>query len=66
MSEVNGNMKGGEKDDPWEVTSLRLKRSTKRAVKIYAAEQGETMQSVLEKALRRLLAEKRGDGRERQ
>ena len=63
MSEVNGNTKGGEKDDPWEVTSLS---STKRAVKIYAAEQGETMQSVLEKALRRLLAEKRGDGRERQ
>ena len=48
------------KDDPWEVTSMKLKRSTRRAVKIYAAEHGKTMQSVLEEALRRLLTEKAG------
>lgn len=46
------------KSDPWEVTSLKLRRSTRRAVKIYAAEHDKTMQSVLEEALQRLLAER--------
>ncbi len=45
-------------DDPWETTSLKMRRSTRRAVKIYAAEHDMTMQSVLEEALLRLLAEK--------
>lgn len=44
-----------ERDDPWVVTSIKLRRSTKRAVKIYAAKHGETMQSVLEEALQRIL-----------
>ncbi|PJM75071.1 chromosome partitioning protein ParA [Bifidobacterium simiarum] len=45
-------------DDPWETTSLKMRRSTRRAVKIYAAEHDMTMQSVLEEALLRLLSEK--------
>ena len=45
-------------DDLWETTSLKMRRSTRRAVKIYAAEHDMTMQSVLEEALLRLLAEK--------
>lgn len=47
-----------DKDDPWETTSLKMRRSTRKAVKIYAAEHDMTMQSVLEEALLRLLAEK--------
>ncbi|MFR2472768.1 MAG: ribbon-helix-helix domain-containing protein [Bifidobacterium longum] len=35
-----------------------MRRSTKRAVKLYAVEHDKTMQSVLEEALQRLLAEK--------
>lgn len=45
-------------DDPRETTSLKMRRSTRRAVKIYAAEHDMTMQSVLEEALLRLLSEK--------
>ena len=49
-----------DKDDPWETTSLKMRRSTRHAVRVYAAKHDMTMQSVLEKALLRLLAEDRG------
>lgn len=45
-------------EDAWDVTSVKMRRSTKRAVKVYAAEHDMTMQSVFEEALLRLLAEK--------
>lgn len=54
------NTREDSKDDPWETTSLKMRRSTRKAVKIYAAEHDMTMQSVLEEALLRLLAEEQG------
>lgn len=55
---MSDHVEDNPKSDPWEVTSLKLRHSTRRAVKIYAAEHNKTMQSVLEEALQRLLAEK--------
>ncbi|WP_190973725.1 hypothetical protein [Bifidobacterium tissieri] len=46
-----------DKDDQWETTSLKLRRSTRRAVKIYAVKHGMTMQSVIDEALLQFLAE---------
>lgn len=54
--EVTGSKHSQSDPDQWEVTSVKMRRSTKRAVKIYAAEHDITMQSVLEEALLRLLA----------
>lgn len=58
MGEVSNVIKAGVNNDSWEVTSVKMRRSTKRAVKLYAVEHGRTMQSVLEEALQRFLAEK--------
>ncbi len=58
MGEVSNGGRAGVDDDPWEVTSVKMRRSTKRAVKLDAVERDKTMQSVLEEALQRLLVEK--------
>lgn len=58
MGEVSNGGRAGVDDDPREVTSVKMRRSTKRAVKLYAVERDKTMQSVLEEALQRLLVEK--------
>lgn len=58
MGEVSNVGRAGVDDDPWEVTSVKMRRNTKRAVKLYAVEHDKTMQSVLEEALQRLLVEK--------
>ena len=58
MDVVSNVARAGADDDLWEVTSVKMRRSTKRAVKLYAVEHDKTMQSVLEEALQRLLAEK--------
>lgn len=58
MGEVSNGGRADVDDDPWEVTSVKMRRSTKRAVKLYAVERDKTMQSVLEEALQRLLVEK--------
>lgn len=57
MRETSNAAKTGVDDDPWEVTSVKIRRSTKRAVKVYAVEHDRTMQSVLEEALQRLITE---------
>lgn len=58
MGEVSNIIKASVDDDLWEVTSVKMRRSTKRAVKLYAVEHDRTMQSVLEEALQCFLAEK--------
>jgi predicted transcriptional regulator len=51
MCETSNPVTKKSNPDAWEVTSVKMKQSTKRAVKVYAAEHGKTMQSVLEQAL---------------
>ncbi|GGI12538.1 hypothetical protein GCM10007377_01460 [Galliscardovia ingluviei] len=58
MLNTDENSPESKQDDPWEVTSLKMRRSTKRAIKVYAAEHDETMQNILEQALTNLLTEK--------
>lgn len=38
-------------DDPYVVTSIRMRKSVRLRVKVYAAEHGTTVQEVIENAL---------------
>ena len=42
-------------EDEYIVTSFRLKKSTRQAAKVYAAEHDTTLQEVIDKALKKFL-----------
>lgn len=58
MDVVSNVARAGADDDPWEVTSVKMRRSTKRAVKLYAVEHDKTMQACSKRRFNVFIAEK--------